>query len=354
VKILITGICGFVGFELAAGLMSLKDADIEIVGIDNLSRKGSWVNRESLLKKGVSVLHGDIRCASDLETLGPVNCVIDAAANASVLAGVDGKTSTRQLVENNLCGTLNLLEFCKTQRAAFILLSTSRVYAIEALSAIEVAEFADAFRPSETTNLPGFSRLGISEDFSTAAPISLYGATKLSSEQLAQEYGRAFDFPVWINRCSVMAGAGQFARADQGIFSYWLHSWRERKPLKYIGFGGKGHQVRDCLHPRDLVTLIFQQCKTRNDRRPAVINLSGGIESARSLLQLSQWCTSHWGEHFVHPGEEVRPFDLPWVVLDHSLAAKTWNWHPATDVEQILSEIAGFAETQNAWTDLTA
>ena len=44
------------------------------------------------------------------------------------------------------------------------------------------------------------------------------------------------------------------ARADQGIFSFWIRSWKEKKPLKYIGFDGRGSQVRDCLHPRDLIS----------------------------------------------------------------------------------------------------
>ena len=70
--------------------------------------------------------------------------------------------------------------------------------------------------------------LGISEDFPTTAPLSLYGASKLASETLILEYGECFDFPVWINRCGVLAGAGQFGKADQGIFSFWIHSFREK------------------------------------------------------------------------------------------------------------------------------
>jgi CDP-paratose 2-epimerase len=91
------------------------------------------------------------------------------------------------------------------------------------------------------------------------APISLYGSTKLASEALALEYGATFNLPVFVNRCGVLAGTGQFGRADQGIFAYWLNSHLRRRPLKYIGFGGHGHQVRDCLHPRDLVPLLEKQ-----------------------------------------------------------------------------------------------
>ncbi|MFC1740315.1 NAD-dependent epimerase/dehydratase family protein [Pseudomonadota bacterium] len=353
-KVLITGACGFVGSELTRGLIKNGKSPKDIIGIDNLSRRGAWLNREELTGLGVTVLHGDIRNAADLESFENIDCVIDAAANASVMAGVDGKSTSRQLVENNLFGTVNLLELCKRQGASFILLSTSRVYSIDPLASLEVEVQDKAFTPSGDTELTGFSPKGITEEFSTAAPVSLYGATKLSSEQLAMEYGMAFDFPVWINRCSVMAGAGQFARADQGIFSFWLHSWKENQPLKYIGFDGQGNQVRDCLHPRDLIPLLLKQMQTPNDDRPAIINLSGGLQAAMSLAQLSNWCEQRWGTRPVAVDAAPRPFDLPWVVLDHSLATQTWGWRPESTLEQVLSEIADFAETHNHWIEQSA
>ena len=105
----------------------------------------------------------------------------------------------------------------------------------------------------------GVSRHGISENFSTAAPISLYGATKLASEILALEYAETFGVPVWINRCGVIAGAGQFGRADQGIVAFWINSYLRRQPLRYIGFNGAGHQVRDAVHPRDIAAIVTKQ-----------------------------------------------------------------------------------------------
>ena len=74
-----------------------------------------------------------------------VDWIIDAAANPSVLAGVDGTTSSRQLIEHNLYGTVNLLEVAKRHRAGFTLLSTSRVYSIKALSDIPVMVADAAF-----------------------------------------------------------------------------------------------------------------------------------------------------------------------------------------------------------------
>lgn len=47
---------------------------------------------------------------------------------------------------------------------------------------------------------------------------------------MALEYGAAFDFPVWITRCGVLAGAGQFGTPDQGIFAYWINAHLRRRP----------------------------------------------------------------------------------------------------------------------------
>ncbi len=86
-KVLITGVCGFVGSSLAESLLERR-AGISIWGIDNLLRPGSESNRNKLRKLGVHFVHGDIRVASDFESLPAVDWVIDAAANPSVLAGV--------------------------------------------------------------------------------------------------------------------------------------------------------------------------------------------------------------------------------------------------------------------------
>ena len=349
-KLLITGICGFVGSSLAEALIQSVDG-LQIIGMDSLTRNGSWTNRDKLASLGVDLCHGDVRLASDMENLPKVDWVIDAAAQPSVLAGVDGRTSSRQLIEHNLLGTINLLEFCRKTGSGFILLSTSRVYSITPLTGLRMKVEHDAFVPEHDQASPrGFSLKGISEEFSIAPPVSLYGSTKVASEHLALEYGETFKFPVWINRCGVMAGAGQFGHPAQGIFAYWIHSFRERNPLKYIGFGGTGYQVRDCLHPRDLVPLLeLQFSASTANGKPRTINASGGLKNSMSLCELTNWCSERFGAMPVESSTEDRPFDIPWIVLDASLAASAWNWQPRTSLPQVLEEIAHFAESHPDW-----
>jgi CDP-paratose 2-epimerase len=115
-KILITGICGFVGSTLTRVLLD-SIPGLTIMGLDNLIRPGSELNRSDMASLGVKMFHGDLRNASDFETIPACDWVIDAAANPSVLAGVDGKTSSRQVLEHNLGGTINTLEYCKAYQA---------------------------------------------------------------------------------------------------------------------------------------------------------------------------------------------------------------------------------------------
>ena len=195
-KILISGACGFAGSHLARYLVESREG-ISLFGLDNLARQGSESNRLVLKQLGVRLFHGDIRIASDLETLPEVDGVIDAAAQPSILAGRDGKNSARQLLEHNLLGTINLLEYCRTVKAGFLLLSTSRVYSITALAALPLHVEASAYRMDTAQLLPaGITATGVIETFSTEAPISLYGATKLASEWLALEYAAGFGLPV--------------------------------------------------------------------------------------------------------------------------------------------------------------
>jgi CDP-paratose 2-epimerase len=353
-KILISGVCGFVGSTIANGLLD-NVRGREIIGIDNLSRAGSQVNLEPLRKRGITVRHADLRCASDFESIGRIDWIIDAAANPSVLAGVDGSTSSRQLLEHNLYGTVNLLEVAKKNRAGFTLLSTSRVYSVKALSEIPVVVKDTAFAPEPAVPLPeGASEHGIAENFSSASPVSLYGASKVASESIALEYGAAFDFPVWINRCGVLAGAGQFGHAEQGIFSFWINAWLRRRPLKYIGFDGAGHQCRDCFHPRDLLPLLEKQFEGSNSTKPRTVNLGGGVENAMSLAQLSRWCEARFGPHEVAPDTTPRAFDVPWLVMDSRLAGKVWDWKPAAKLQSILEEIAEHAEAHPDWLQLSS
>jgi len=343
-KILITGAAGFVASRTARAVKEAFE-DSSLCGIDNLSRKGSETNLSALEKLGCRFFKGDIGSEQEVATLPAVDWIIDCAANPSVLGGIT--TGSKQLVSDNLVGTLNLLEKCKRDQAGFLMISTSRVYSIGELRSIPFDESHPMrLAPDLTRPLPaGFGKDGISESFSTRSPLSLYGATKLASEIMALEYASAFDIPVLIDRCSNIAGPGQFGKVDQGIYSYWIYQWLLGRPLSYTGFGGKGKQVRDLLDVNDLAKLVCLQISSPRKDAPKVINVGGGIERAISLQDLSAFCGDVLGiEREVTRNPDTHKFDVPYFVADNSLAARAWGWRPEVKLAATLDSIVIWAK----------
>ncbi len=339
--ILITGVAGFAGSKIAQYIKE-SYADVKLLGIDNLSRRGSENNLSFLKELGCAFFHGDVRSKEDVDDLPKVDWIIDCAANPSVLAGLEG--GSLGLVNNNLTGTINLLEKCRKDQAGFIMLSTSRVYSIQELNKIPLIKTGNSFGIEQGVIYPcGFSEKGLAENFSTASPISLYGATKLASEVLALEYHYIFGFPVWINRCGVIAGPGQFGKIDQGIFSFWIYQYLLDKPLSYIGFGGKGMQARDLFHPYDVFAMIKMQMDNPLKSVEKVTNMGGGVANTYSLAQLDAFCKQHINaQKIIKSVNENRSFDIPLYITDNSLAEQNWGWQPTISADEILNQILAY------------
>jgi CDP-paratose 2-epimerase len=352
-KILITGVCGFVGSALAECLLERMEG-IRVAGMDNLIRPGSETNRLRLQRLGVEFIHGDLRSASDIAGLPACDFVIDAAANPSVVAGLSGGGSSRRLFEHNLTAIGNVLEYSKQHKAGLLLLSTNRVYSISALRGIPLSVNNQAFAVDPAATLPrGLTVNGIGIDFSTEAPISLYGATKLASEIMALEYGAAFDFPVWITRCGVLAGAGQFGTPAQGIFAFWVNAHLRRRPMRYIGFNGTGHQTRDAFHPRDLAALLAAQIRTARSDGQRIYTAGGGPANAMSLAQLTAWCDQRFGRHAPGVDPEPRTYDVPWMAMDNTGASKDFGWQIEMPIAKILEDIAQHASNHPDWLEVS-
>jgi CDP-paratose 2-epimerase len=345
-NVLVTGCAGFVGSTICHQLRRLRP-DWKINGLDNLSRVGSETNIPGLIDAGVNVVRGDVRCETDFELFRGIDFVIDAAANPSVLAGTTG-TGSRQLVDQNLVGTINTLEFCRRMSAGLILLSSSRVYSISDMRSIPLVDGVSRYVYGDLEGVSGVSPAGISEEFSTKPPMSLYGVTKLASELMAMEYAYSYNFPVFVNRCGVMSGEGQFGIASQGIVSYWIAKAIAGEQLCYTGQGGKGFQVRDLMHPNDLAELLVMQMESECIK-PAIYNVSGGMESSFSLFELTEFCKSAGLDLNVASVHSNRPNDVPHVVLDSSLARDTFRWVPSVTKDEIFSRVLGFLLSKVNW-----
>ena len=337
-NILITGGCGFVGSNLAV-LFKQHCVQSKVYCLDNLSRRGSEVNLRKVLAAGAEFIHGDVRNRNDFDRVPNVDIVIDAAAEPSVLAGtVPGELEN--LMDTNLNGTINTLYFAKKHSAAFIFLSTSRVYPYDTLAEAQLVASPKRFNLSDNQSLAGLSSRGVAEDYPLVGLRSLYGATKLSSEYIIQEFAHNFGIPAVINRCGVLSGPYQMGKIDQGVIVLWMakHFWKGR--LGYIGYGGLGQQARDVLHVRDLFRLVQWQIANLSIQKGQIFNVGGGLANTVSLAELTDLCTQITG-NTIEMGSslENRPGDLPIYITDNTKITAFSGWQPEISVPQLLQEV---------------
>ena len=338
-RIFITGICGFLGSNLALYFQSLG---YKVYGIDNLSRRGSEKNFKILKNRNIKIFKADLKKSNSINLFKKEKsfaAFIHCAALTSVLDGTNN-ISTEFLYENNILSTLNSLRLCKFLKSKFIYISSSRVYSINKLNELKFRIAKNKFQLINKKNHTTSSK-GVNENFSVNSPLSLYGSSKLMCENLVAEYCNFNNILFVINRCGLLAGSGQLFKNDQGIISYWINSWKKRKKLNYIGFGGNGYQVRDCLHPEDLSNLINQQIKFlyKKKLKEKIFNVSGGAKSAFSLKELSQWCSKNIFFKKVGYQNKIRPFDLKWIILDNTKVKKFFQWQIKISKTEIFEDI---------------
>lgn len=336
-NILITGGAGFVGSNLAFRLKS-NYPSYHIFLLDNLKRRGSELNIPGFRKNGISFFHGDVRNKEDFDQIPKVDIIIDASAEPSILAGLN--ESPEYLINSNLIGTFNCLNFAIKNKTSIIFLSTSRVYPVQKLCSINYTEGNTRFELIDKQNIPGVSTLGISEKFPLSGYRSLYGMTKLASELAIEEYQEFYGINYIINRCGIIAGPGQMGKVDQGIAVYWAaaHYWNQ--PLKYIGFNGKGFQVRDMLHIQDLYDLIDQQIHHFNTYSGNIFNVGGGVKCSASLYELTDICRNIIGkESNVRNTQESRKADIPIYISDNSKITNLSGWRPERNINDIIQDI---------------
>lgn len=336
-KIVVTGGAGFVGSTLCLQLKN-KYPEYEIVAFDNLRRRGSELNLVDFQKNGIAFIHGDIRNNEDLQTLGDFDVLIEASAEPSVTAGLDSEPT--YVINNNLFGSINCFNVCIKNDAKLIFLSTSRVYPIETIENALFNEDATKFLFKDNQEIKGISSKGISEELALEGARSFYGTTKLSSELFIHEYAAFYGLKAAVTRFGVIAGPRQMGKTDQGVVTLWMakHYWKQS--LKYIGYGGKGKQVRDLLHVDDLVELIDLQIHNIEKFVGKVYNVGGGLKNSASLQDMTAICEKITGNKIrIDEVAETRPADLRIFITDNTKIETEIGWKPKKSVETIFKDI---------------
>ena len=324
-NILVTGGCGFVGTNVC---LSLKELDFKIFSLDNLARKGSYYNLKLLKKAKIKNFKIDIFNFKKINNLPKFDLIIDCCAEAAVEVS---KSQIDKVINTNLIGTFNILKKAKKDKSKIIFLSSSRVNSISSI---------DSILNKKIIKNKVKLKKKIDENFNVLKPKSIYGFTKLASEMLIEEFSYAFGLKYIINRCGVISGPLQFGRQDQGFVSLWIWHHISQKRLRYIGYGGYGHQIRDVLHIEDLINLIKMQIKMFKTINNQTFTVGGSNKSFTSLKMLTKICEDVTGnkiKFLKKPKTSI--YDIPYFITDNKKVMNTYTWKPKKNVNDIVNDL---------------
>jgi CDP-paratose 2-epimerase len=328
-RVLITGGCGFLGCNIAAGLVARGR---EVLVMDNLSRPGSEQNAEWLKQRYGNSVAIEIADTRDTEAVDELVSASDAvmhlAAQVAVTTSLDDPISDFEI---NGRGTLNVLEAIRRHgpQIPIVFASTNKVYG-KLLDLPEVRRVDGRNVPCD----PRFTQ-GVGED----APLDLYspyGCSKGAADQYVRDYARVFGLRSVVFRMSCIYGPRQFGNEDQGWIAHFLLQSIHQRPITIYG---DGHQVRDALFVDDAVDAWIRALDNVDRIRGRIFNLGGGPSNAISLRELLDFITELRGKQPQVRFADWRPGDQPWYVSDIRALSHALDWRPRVPVRQGLARI---------------
>ena len=341
---LITGSAGLIGSE---AVEFFSDKFDWIVGIDNNYRQyffgedasTDW-NKDRLLGRYRNYTHAamDIRDYGKLERIfaeyaTDINLVVHTAAQPSHDWAANEPLTDFTINAN---GTLNLLELTRTycEDAVFILTSTNKVYG-DTPNHLPLVELE---RRWELDPQHPFYEKGIDESMTIdKSKHSLFGASKVAADILAQEYGKYFGMRVGVFRGGCISGPKHSGTQLHGFLSYLMKCAVNRN--LYTIFGYQGKQVRDNIHSWDLVNMFWHFYQT--PRHGEVYNAGGGRHSNCSILEAMHLCEAIVGDKMEYRYVETnRKGDVIWWISDVSkFRAHYPGWEYKYTLHDILVEL---------------
>jgi CDP-paratose 2-epimerase len=282
-KILVTGAGGLIGSEAVDHYCSQGH---EVYGIENNQRqiffgeKGSTLLRLSQLEKysnfkNFSIDIRDKQSVLNLFKQIKFDVVIHTAAQPS-----HDKAASIPFddFETNANGTLHLLEAVRqtNKDCIFIHMSTNKVYG-DKPNTLNLLELDTRYDYADIEY-----QTGINENFSIdQSKHSLFGASKVASDILVQEYGRYFNIPSCVLRGGCLTGENHSGVELHGFLNYLVKC--NTNQIQYNIYGYKGKQVRDNIHSSDVIQFI--DLFIQNPRIAEVYNIGGGKSNSCSILE---------------------------------------------------------------------
>lgn len=347
---IVTGSSGLVG---AATVRLFAKKGFHVVGIDNDMRKyffgpdasTDW-SRQKLESEIKNFTHhtADIRDSSAIEKIfqtysKDIKVIIHTAAQPSHdWAAKEPYTDFTV----NANGTLVILETARkfSPDATIIFTSTNKVYG-DTPNYLPLKELDTRWEIDESH--PYFKH-GIDESMSIdATKHSLFGASKVAGDIIAQEYGRYFGMNVGIFRGGCLTGPGHSGAALHGFLAYLMKCALTGQ--HYNVFGYRGKQVRDNIHCDDLANCFWHF--HQNPKQGEVYNIGGSRFSNCSMQEAIKLCEDLTGNKMNYSyQEDNRIGDHIWWISDVRKFQKhypEWSFqYSLTDIlTQIRDELSG-------------
>ncbi|MGH9624496.1 MAG: NAD-dependent epimerase/dehydratase family protein [Bryobacteraceae bacterium] len=283
-RALITGSCGLIGSEVS---LYFGGNGFEIYGVDNNQRavffgpEGDTRWSLNRLRSNIAnYTHFDIDIRDRAGILGLI-----AEARPDVIIHTAAQPSHDRAAaipfddfDTNAVGTLNLLEAARRAcpESPFVHMSTNKVYG-DLPNTIPLRELETRWDYAD----PRYEH-GIPETFSIdQSKHSIFGASKVASDVMVQEYGRYFGMPTCCLRGGCLTGPNHAGVELHGFLSYLIRCNLEEREYKVYGY--KGKQVRDNIHSEDVARFMHAFCE--RPRSGEVYNIGGGKNNSCSILE---------------------------------------------------------------------
>ena len=339
-RVLVTGSNGLIGSE---AVIDFAATGAEVLGVDNNMRATffgpdgdtRW-NQQRLAReaRGFSHVELDVRDREGVLRLladRTPDLIIHCAAQPS------HDLAARMPFEDfdtNAVGTLNFLEGTRRHcpDAAFVLMSTNKVYG-DAPNERPLVEQATRWEYADPADFHG-----IAEDCRIDRTLhSLFGASKVAADVMAQEYGRYFGLKVGIFRGGCLTGPQHSGVELHGFLSYLVKCALTGTTYRIYGY--KGKQVRDNIHSRDVLRAIRRFAEA--PRPGEVYNLGGGRDNACSLLEAAALVEELGGGRLQteYVDENRRGDHICYISDLRKLQRDYPGWEVTTPLRAILSEI---------------
>jgi UDP-glucuronate 4-epimerase len=300
-NILITGVAGFIGSNVA---LSLLKQGMSVIGIDNMNNyyNTDWKNDNTKNLNDFekfSMIVGDILDEAKLEQIFKNN-EIDSVVHLAARAGVRPSIDDPKLYEAvNVRGTLNILEAARINEVKKIVFaSSSSVY-------------------GNQTKTP------FSEEDRVDNPVSPYAATKKAGEELCYTYSHLYGISVTCLRFFTVYGPN--GRPDMAPYLF-TEAIIKGKAIKRFG---EGHTGRDYTYIDDIVSGITSAIEymepydifNLGNSSPVILN---------DFIKLIEKVTGRTAKIDQHP---IQPGDVDITFADISKARALLKYNPKTDLE---------------------